>query len=202
MRKIKIYLAKSNLCSLELAARVRSYLSSINNVELVEFNGGTAYNSQPLVNSDIVVVIPPQKAEKTSMMTGLCIRLEGIHVGRGLFQQVRDFTEKGLAYKDRRFIVMENDSGSYCLHRIRGSKNIATDWTINWGIIWYDDAAVDLDRIVEVVSIAEDHRVNQAVDQQQAASCVGTTGLICDISGDSSELDLKLLLIKRRKKQT
>lgn len=192
MRKIKIYLAKSNLCSLELAARVRSYLSSINNVEVVEFTGGE-YSHTPLKECDILIVVPPKDGEETSTITTMGHPLKGIFVGRGLFEQMKEFSRKGASRARRFFVREEKKSGTYHFVLIVGSGlcgDAQTNWTDHWGVLWTDDRITDMDKVVAIHSGIRPTGVE------------GTTGLVCDIGGDSSELDLKLLLIKRRGKQT
>lgn len=206
MRKVKIYLAKSNLCSLELAARVRSYLSSINNVEVIEFKGGE-YSHVPLKESDILIIVPPKNAIETSTITTMGNPLKGIFIGRGTFEQMKEFSRVGAA-RAKRFFVRENEkTGEFHFVIILGStlthpKEEGHNWTTHWGALWTDDRIIDMDRVVEIHSKGESimktnrsfHNVFKSATESHME---GKTGLTCDIT---LEQDLKPLLIKQRNK--
>lgn len=56
MKKMKVYLAKSNKANPDVVARVRQTLSNYN-LEIVEFKGGT-YSHKQLLECDQMVIVP------------------------------------------------------------------------------------------------------------------------------------------------
>lgn len=81
MKKIKIYLAKSNLCNPEVLMHVRAFLNKQPNVEIVEYKGGQ-YRVDDLKSADCLIVIPP------------VFREGEVNIGKGLSSQITDFTKK------------------------------------------------------------------------------------------------------------
>lgn len=59
MKKLKIYLSKSKMGSMDTLMQVRDVLSQYENVEILEFSGGI-YTTETLLKADIILVIPPE----------------------------------------------------------------------------------------------------------------------------------------------
>ncbi len=83
----KVYLAKSNKANPDHIIAVRSLLSKFD-VEVVEYTGGV-YDNRPLLNSDLLVVLPEISQIKTHPRNfGYTVP-----IGKGLYDQILVFAE-------------------------------------------------------------------------------------------------------------
>jgi hypothetical protein len=134
MKKMKVYLAKSNRANPDLVARVRQTLSNYN-LEIVEFKGGT-YSDKPLLECDQLVVIPEELEEET------------VNVGKGLYQQIDSFSRISDYNSDNiTFISSERcDTAMIESYRI-----INSDDYINYGLVYLEEDNCSLTEIFDDV---------------------------------------------------
>mgnify|MGYP007100098570 CR=1 FL=1 len=134
MKKMKVYLAKSNRANPDLVARVRQTLSNYN-LEIVEFKGGT-YSHKPLLECDQLVVVPEE------------LGLESVNVGKGLMEQIQAFSRKSLHNSDNViFISSENCDTAM----IESYHVVDSDDYVNYGLIDLDDDYCSLTDVLDDV---------------------------------------------------
>ncbi len=93
MKKMKVYLAKSNRANPDVVARVRQTLSNYN-LEIVEFKGGT-YSHKQMLECDFLVVVPEILNNHEFML------------GKGLHEQMTSFVSKN-SWEEVLFITSKN----------------------------------------------------------------------------------------------
>lgn len=123
----KVYLSKSNQSDPELVALVRKHLTSEFNVELVEFTGGT-YNKNPLLNADVLIVLPSKEAKG-----------KDFYVGKGQFEQITDFLDtcKPIFVVDEFFLENEDEYADLLLSEITDiDLNDAANWQTKYGLVY------------------------------------------------------------------
>lgn len=97
MKKMKVYLAKSNKANPDVVVRVRQTLSNYN-LEIVEFKGGT-YSHKPLLESDQMVIVPAEVDACEDYTT----------IGKGLYEQIEAFSRKSLHNSDNIIVIVNED---------------------------------------------------------------------------------------------
>ncbi len=134
MKKMKVYLAKSNRANPDLVARVRQTLSNYN-LEIVEFKGGT-YSHKPLLECDQLVVVPEE------------LEVDSVIVGKGLLEQIQAFSRKSLHNSDNViFISSENCDTAM----IESYHVVDSDDYVNYGLIDLSEDYCSLTDILEDV---------------------------------------------------
>lgn len=134
MKKMKVYLAKSNRANPNLVARVRQTLSNYN-LEIVEFKGGT-YSHKPLLECEQLVVVPEE------------LGVDSVNVGKGLMEQIQAFSRKSLHNSDNViFISSENCDTAM----IESYHVVNYDDYVNYGLIDLSEDYCSLTDILEDV---------------------------------------------------
>ena len=128
---MKVYFAKSNACLSRTVACVREYLRDIPGVEIVEYSGHGNYSNQPLLASDVLVVLPGPDTYGSK-----------IKIGKGLYSQIKSFTETHP--KEKVFIITDV---SQLVTKVRQLQSIqltdSTNWT-NYGYLTMQEAIYEL----------------------------------------------------------
>lgn len=137
-QKPKIYLSKSKAGDLGYVARVRDVLHKLD-VEVLEFAGGT-YNTDALLKSDILLVVPPCVKELITVDEN-----EAYWVGKGQYEEIDVFRKKYplesiYIVKDISFDFGEGQQ-NLIIEDFYGAKVINKDWQTKYAIIESDDCA-------------------------------------------------------------
>lgn len=118
MKTTKIYLAKSNRANPNIVAEVRTALRKMPNVEITEYLGGK-YSNQPLIESDILLIVPETVADYA---------VSSINIGKGLNSQIADFPKK-----DKIFILRYTDKLlGHMICAIAEMQHTEIDMAVNW----------------------------------------------------------------------
>jgi hypothetical protein len=105
----KVYLAKSNRANPNKVSKIREHLKSLG-LTVVEFNGGK-YSNKPLLECDYLVVVPEYKGDddlELEIMREMDIDTYVAPLGRGLYEQISDFTR--VKSKEKVLIFYESDN--------------------------------------------------------------------------------------------
>lgn len=122
MKKLKVYLAKSNRADFELVSRTRNHLKRFSQIELLEWTEGE-YSNSDVHACDVIIFITENPASA----------LGEYRVGKGLYTQLVDFRDTHGAefdsFLDKAFILNHFDQEIYLDsivdYRITDSKS----WT-------------------------------------------------------------------------
>jgi len=122
MKKLKVYLAKSNRANPDVVTRARQILSKFN-LEIVEFKGGS-YSHKQLLECDYLVVVPEG------------LNSSEVSVGKGLYEQIKTFKrqKQNTKFEDVLFISEENCN----INEILGLSIEDTDDYQNFGWVFLD----------------------------------------------------------------
>jgi hypothetical protein len=112
----KVYLAKSNLSSGLVVAKVREYLERIEGVQVIEWKGMGSYSEDALMESDYLVVIPETLDRHRT------------HLGRGLHSQIESFSRK--LYRHSRVLIVTdlNDVNVMAAQYISLERASGNEW--------------------------------------------------------------------------
>lgn len=122
--KPKVYFGKSNLCDPQRVAEIRKSLQDLD-IELVEFQGGE-YNNKELLKCDYLILCTYEKDTD-----GVCCS-----IGRGLYQQIDDFTNKHSA--DKVYIILPGENHKIVLTGINEIDVTECDWKRNYADIEFN----------------------------------------------------------------
>jgi hypothetical protein len=136
MKKMKVYLAKSNRANPEVVARVRQTLSNYN-LEIVEFKGGT-YSHNSLIGCDQLVVVPEELDVDSACIT----------VGKGLYEQIQVFSTKNLHNSDNIIFISDNSCNTAM---IESYDIVDSHDYINYGEVYLSEDYCSLTDILEDV---------------------------------------------------
>lgn len=133
---MKVYISKSNNGNPDLLAKVRHELKKIKGIEIIEFKGGK-YTNKPLINSDFVVVIPPDEDE---------------FVGKGQYFQIHDcFNHKDSKVEDVVLVVSSGEDKLIKIKNITGIEiNDEEDWTWSYGRVNANGAEYSLPTVIHL----------------------------------------------------
>jgi hypothetical protein len=131
MKKMKVYLAKSNRANPDLVARVRQTLSKYN-LEIVEFKGG-AYSHDSLLQCDRMIIVPAEGDVTEDYRI----------IGKGLYEQINVFLSK--TYNVSNIIVVDEQLDA----AIFGSSDIIDDDDyVNYADLYLSEDYCDLNEIL------------------------------------------------------
>lgn len=111
----KVYFSKSKSGNFDDIVKVRNILSKYN-IEVIEFMGGT-YSSIPLLQSDILLVLPPSIDK----------------VGRGQFDQINLFDKP-----EKTYVISSIIKNNLCLKKIKKMEILDTNWTDSFAKLFYN----------------------------------------------------------------
>lgn len=134
MKKMKVYLAKSNRANPEVVARVRQTLSNYN-LEIVEFKGGT-YSHKPLLECDQMVIVPEEVDVCEDFTT----------IGKGLYEQIEAFSRKCLHNSDNIIVITSDDCGT---SMIENTVEIDEDDYVNYAELYLSEDGCSLKEILD-----------------------------------------------------
>lgn len=134
MKKMKVYLAKSNRANPEVVARVRQTLSNYN-LEIVEFKGGT-YSHKPLLECDQMVIVPEEVDVCEDFTT----------IGKGLYEQIEAFSRKSLHNSDNIIVITSDDCGT---SMIENTVEIDEDDYVNYAELYLSEDGCSLKEILD-----------------------------------------------------
>ena len=132
MKKLKIYLAKSNRCDFELVSRTKNYLKRFSQIEVLEWVGGE-YTNKDVHKCDVIIFITENPSS----------HLGNYSVGKGLYTQLRDFCDTHNNHLEKTFVLNSIDQDIYLDNildfRIEDSKS----W-VNYGVFETDGMAMNM----------------------------------------------------------
>lgn len=134
MKKMKVYLAKSNKANPDVVARVRQTLSNYN-LEIVEFKGGT-YTHKPLLECDQMVIVPAE--------VDVCEDFTVI--GKGLYEQIEAFSRKSLHNSDNIIVITSDDCDT---SMVEGTAEIDEDDYVNYAELHLSEDGCSLKEVLD-----------------------------------------------------
>lgn len=136
MKKMKVYLAKSNRANPDVVARVRQTLSNYN-LEIVEFKGGN-YSHKDMLKCDSLVVIPES------------MNSDEVSIGKGLYEQITTFAREKSSYFEDIIVITSEDSGTRVIEslEIYDHDNYVNHAFVSFEEDTYENLDIVLDDIV------------------------------------------------------
>lgn len=142
--KTKVYLAKSNRSNPTHVSRVRAELEKYD-VEIVEYTGGK-YSNKPLLKCDYLVVIPDLSGYDFNYHlkneNEYWYEEDDICLGKGLYNQISEFTEKQGDDKSVMIIKYVDDVDIFYSYVKDTNLNDVDDY-INYGMLTFQDCTID-----------------------------------------------------------
>lgn len=142
--KTKVYLAKSNRSNPTHVSRVRAELEKYD-VEIVEYTGGK-YSNKPLLKCDYLVVIPDLSTYDFNFHlkheNEYWYEEDDICLGKGLYNQITEFTEKQGDDKSVMIIKYVDDVDIFYSY-VKGINLSDIDDYINYGRLTFQEYTID-----------------------------------------------------------
>lgn len=138
----KVYLSKSNKSNKSTIDKTRLLLDQIPEVKVVEYLGG-AYNSDPLVESDFMVMVLPRYYKRGVLDEEI--------VGRGQYLQIKEFTETH-PLKNILCVHEEFNCSCYRIKEVNTMVKIKESWNEYAEVILDDEEVIlseELSNIIE-----------------------------------------------------
>ena len=135
MKKLKVYLAKSNRCDFELVSKVRNYLKRFSQIELLEWVGGE-YTDAEIKLANVIIFVTENPATYH----------DNYFVGKGLHKQLDTFV-KSKKVEDplaNAFVVNSLDENLYLDNITDYCINDANDWVSKYGSFDTDGMAMNM----------------------------------------------------------
>jgi len=136
MKKMKVYLAKSNKANPDLVARVRQTLSNYN-LEIVEFKGGT-YSHKQLLECDQMVIVPAE----VDACEDFAI------IGKGLYEQIEAFSRKSLHNSVNIIVITSDECDTSMIEEI---VKIDEDDYVNYAELYFSEDGCSLKEVLDDV---------------------------------------------------
>lgn len=143
MKKMKVYLAKSNKANPDVVARVRQTLSNYN-LEIVEFKGGI-YSHKQLLESDQMVIVPAE--------VDVCEDFTVI--GKGLYEQIEAFSRKSFNNSHNIIVITSDDCET---SMIENTVEIDKDDYVNYAELYFLEDGCNLKEVLD--DIVRDYYIN------------------------------------------